>query len=187
MKKGLSEPGGYLGRSQRVIHESTTHGGFQEKRWPPSPLNLYTSEVLAQRRAPPQDLRKRTCPRLTTQVPQTPANANNSQNMVKRAHATALDQLLPETTNPPETDNPLGGQETRAFVKARQRRFSGAGATACVRAELPSFESFPRRGSWAWAEECWASRSSRWSQRASAVTQRACFVCRHAARNDMPP
>lgn len=50
----------------------------QEKRWPTSSVNIgWRGVLLAKSRTSPQDLRKLTCSRRTTQGPQIPQNRNN--------------------------------------------------------------------------------------------------------------
>ena len=49
------------------------------------------------------------------------------------AHISSLEEL-PETARPPRPGDPMGGNGTNAFAKARYRSLQGAGATACLRA-----------------------------------------------------
>ena len=70
------------------------------------------------------------------------------------AHAAALDQL-PETANPLELENPLGGPETSALAKTRHRTLASMGRELPLtfrRDHRAPVEAFLRRTSWARAE-----------------------------------
>lgn len=84
------------------------------------------------------------------QGPQNPATSTTVRkatviSRVRQTAPAAAPDQLPETANPPEQDNPLGGQETRASAKDHQRSLAVTGSAACLRGAPNRRPSGPSR------------------------------------------